>query len=117
MAADTVVGGYQRNHARFRGRARSHYHIILGRFADLVGPRVGAETMRNICVYCGSHPGHDSRYRQAAEALGQLRAERRYGLVYGGGGQGLMGVIANAVLTHGGEVNGVIPSMTKFECS
>ena len=65
--------------------------------------------MRNICVYCGSQPGHDSRYRKVAETLGQLLAERRYGLVYGGGERGLMGAIANAVIIHGGEVNGVIP--------
>ena len=67
----------------------------MGRFTGVAGPRVGTETMRNICVYCGSQPGHDNRYRKVAEALGQLLAERRYGLVYGGGERGLMGAIAN----------------------
>ncbi len=65
--------------------------------------------IRNICVYCGSKPGDDERYRQAAVALGTLLAERGHGLVYGGGNVGLMGVIAETALHSGGEVYGVIP--------
>jgi hypothetical protein len=48
-------------------------------------------------------------YRQAAETLGRLLVQRGYGLVYGGGHVGLMGIIADAVLQAGGEVIGVIP--------
>jgi uncharacterized protein (TIGR00730 family) len=65
--------------------------------------------MRYICVYCGSQAGTDRRYRQAASAMGQLLAKRGYGLVYGGGHVGLMGIVAEAVLAAGGSVIGVIP--------
>jgi len=65
--------------------------------------------MRYICVYCGSQAGTDLRYRQAASLMGQLLAEQGYGLVYGGGHVGLMGIIAEAVLAAGGRVIGVIP--------
>ena len=65
--------------------------------------------MQRICVYCGSQTGHHERYRQAAVVLGQRLAERGHGLVYGGGSVGLMGIIADAVLTSGGKVDGVIP--------
>jgi uncharacterized protein (TIGR00730 family) len=53
--------------------------------------------------------GTNGLYRQAAAELGQLLVQHRYGLVYGGGHVGLMGVIADAVLQAGGEVIGVIP--------
>jgi uncharacterized protein (TIGR00730 family) len=65
--------------------------------------------MRYICVYCGSQAGTDVRYRQAASLMGQLLVEHGYGLVYGGGHVGLMGIIAEAVLESGGRVVGVIP--------
>ena len=65
--------------------------------------------MRNICVFCGSQSGTDSRYRQIAVELGHLLAQRGHGLVYGGGHVGLMGTIADAVLEAGGDVTGVIP--------
>ena len=65
--------------------------------------------MKRICVFCGSNVGARAAYRQAAEALGRCLAERKIGLVYGGGNIGLMGVLADAVLADGGEVQGVIP--------
>lgn len=65
--------------------------------------------MQRICVFCGSRVGANGLYQQAAAELGRLLAQRGYGLVYGGGHVGLMGVIADAVLQHGGEVIGVIP--------
>src|SRR5882672_11244264 len=65
--------------------------------------------MQRICVFCGSQVGTNGLYRQAATALGQLLVRHGYGLVYGGGHVGLMGVIADAVLASGGEVIGVIP--------
>ena len=61
-----------------------------------------------ICVYAGSSVGRSPVYREAAQALGKLLAEEGIGLVYGGGNIGLMGVTADAVLAHGGEVIGVI---------
>jgi len=65
--------------------------------------------MRRLCVFCGSRVGANGLYQQAAAELGRLLVQRGYGLVYGGGHVGLMGVIADAVLQHGGEVIGVIP--------
>ena len=65
--------------------------------------------MRRICVFCGSRPGVNPAYRAAAEALGQMLAERSIELVYGGGNVGLMGIVADACLAAGGKVVGVIP--------
>jgi uncharacterized protein (TIGR00730 family) len=62
----------------------------------------------SVAVYCGSSPGADPRFTAAAAELGRLLAERKIRLVYGGGHVGLMGVIADAVLTRGGEAHGVI---------
>src|SRR4051812_18287244 len=65
--------------------------------------------MKRLCVFCGSAMGTDARYADEARALGQLLVRRGWGLVFGGGHIGLMGVIADAVLAAGGEVIGVIP--------
>ena len=65
--------------------------------------------MYRVCVFCGSKVGDDGQYRTSADQLGKLLVQRGYGLVYGGGSVGLMGVIADAVLEGGGEVIGVIP--------
>lgn len=62
-----------------------------------------------ICVFCGSSFGKDEAYRRAAELTGKLLAQRGIELIYGGGHVGLMGVIADAVLSEGGKVTGVIP--------
>lgn len=62
-----------------------------------------------VCVFCGSQAGTNGLYRQAATDMGRLLARHGYGLVYGGGHVGLMGVIADTVLASGGEVIGVIP--------
>jgi uncharacterized protein (TIGR00730 family) len=66
--------------------------------------------IRNVCVYCGSGDGADERFGEAAEALGRALAAEGVGLVYGGGGEGLMGRLARATLEGGGYVAGVIPS-------
>ncbi len=65
--------------------------------------------MQAVCVFCGSSPGADPAYREEAAALGRLLAESGKTLVYGGGSVGLMGVLADAALAHGGKVIGVIP--------
>lgn len=65
--------------------------------------------MPNICVFCGSSFGHDAIYRTAAADMGQALARNGWGLVYGGGSIGLMGVVADAVMAAGGNVIGVIP--------
>jgi uncharacterized protein (TIGR00730 family) len=63
----------------------------------------------NICVFCGSGTGNQPVYAQAARTLGALMARQGHALVYGGGNIGLMGIVADAVLEHRGEVIGVIP--------
>jgi uncharacterized protein (TIGR00730 family) len=67
------------------------------------------KALKRICVFCGSSFGARPAYKAAAEQLGKTLAERGIGLVYGGGGVGLMGAIADAALAAGGEVIGVIP--------
>jgi len=63
----------------------------------------------NICVFCGAQTGIDPRYGQAADELGKAIAARGFGLVYGGGNVGLMGVVAQSALDNGAAVTGVIP--------
>lgn len=63
----------------------------------------------SLCVYCGSRLGVDARYAETAQAVGQWIGERGGRLVYGGGRNGLMGVVANATLAAGGTVLGIIP--------
>jgi uncharacterized protein (TIGR00730 family) len=65
--------------------------------------------MKRICVFCGSSSGRRPEYRAAAEELGRELARRKIGLVYGGGNVGLMGALADAALSAGGEVTGIIP--------
>jgi uncharacterized protein (TIGR00730 family) len=65
--------------------------------------------MKRIAVYCGSNKGTRPEYATAARALGTLLAREKIDLVYGGGMVGLMGIVADAVLKHGGHVIGVIP--------
>jgi uncharacterized protein (TIGR00730 family) len=65
--------------------------------------------LERIAVFCGSSTGTDPRHAAAAEQLGRVLAERGLGLVYGGAAVGLMGVLADAALSAGGEVVGVIP--------
>ncbi len=65
--------------------------------------------VKNICVYCGSGPGHNPAYAEAARTLGRAMAQANIGLVYGGGSLGLMGEIARSVLGHDGHVTGIIP--------
>ena len=62
-----------------------------------------------LCVYCGSGPGKNPAYMVAAKALGTAMAQANIGLVYGGGGMGLMGEVARGVLAAGGHVTGIIP--------
>lgn len=66
-------------------------------------------TIKRVCVFCGSSPGVRETYGAQARALGQTLAEQAIGLVYGGGGIGVMGVVAEAVIKNDGEVIGVIP--------
>lgn len=63
----------------------------------------------NVCVFCGSSVGKNPIFAEAAREMGMLLAKNSHSLVYGGGRVGLMGVIADSVMEHGGEVIGIIP--------
>jgi uncharacterized protein (TIGR00730 family) len=65
--------------------------------------------IKTVCVYCGSGPGANPHFIEAANAFGKILAENRIRLVYGGGSIGLMGALATSVLDHGGTVIGIIP--------
>ncbi|WP_044562524.1 TIGR00730 family Rossman fold protein [Azospirillum sp. B4] len=69
--------------------------------------------MRRLCVFCGSSPGFEPHFLEAARGLGRALAEAGIGLVYGGASVGLMGAVADAVLAAGGDVIGVIPESLK----
>ena len=64
----------------------------------------------SICVYCGSRPGDDPRFAEVARQVGQWIGSHGGQLVYGGGRNGLMGIVAQATLAAGGQVVGIIPS-------
>ncbi|MEM5401378.1 TIGR00730 family Rossman fold protein [Paraburkholderia unamae] len=67
--------------------------------------------MEAVCVYCGSSPGANPVYTEAAQAFGRALVASNLALVYGGGKVGLMGVIADTVMAGGGRAIGVIPKL------
>lgn len=64
--------------------------------------------LTSVAVYCGSNPGSDPAYAEAAALLGETLAASGISLVFGGGHVGLMGVLSDAVLAAGGQAHGVI---------
>ncbi len=71
-------------------------------------------TIKTVCVYCGSGPGTNPNFIEAAKALGKSLADNKIRLVYGGGSLGLMGAVATSVLDHGGTVTGIIPDFLRM---
>lgn len=71
--------------------------------------------MNKIVVFCGSSLGFNPIYKKAAIQLGNSFVEKEIRLVYGGGKIGMMGVLAETILSQNGEVIGVIPSLLKHE--
>lgn len=65
--------------------------------------------IRNVCVFCASSSKAPAEYMEAARALGEILAGEGWGVVYGAGGAGLMGRLADGALSAGGRVYGVIP--------
>src|SRR4051812_27984447 len=65
--------------------------------------------MKRLCVFCGSQMGQSPIFREQTRQLGAALVERGFGLVFGAGHIGLMGVLADAVLLSGGQAIGVIP--------
>lgn len=85
---------------------------------DLSGPHGVEATVSDgqggrICVFCGSSPGNDLAYAEAARELGRLIGENGHTLVFGGGNVGLMGEVARATRAAGGFVIGVLPSFLR----
>lgn len=74
--------------------------------ADLVA----AGDLRRVTVFCGARPGVQPDHLQLAADFGAALVRRGLGLVYGAGGVGMMGSLADAVLADGGDVTGVIPA-------
>lgn len=66
-------------------------------------------TIRSICVYCGSSNGREKAYLEAGHTLGRSIAKAGLRLVYGGGTKGVMGAVCDGALQAGGAVTGVIP--------
>ncbi len=66
-------------------------------------------TLKRLAVYCGSAPGTDPAFAEAARQTGEAMAARGIDLVYGGGKLGLMGIVADTVRDGGGNTYGVIP--------
>jgi uncharacterized protein (TIGR00730 family) len=64
---------------------------------------------KRICVYCASSPNADESFQESAYSLGRFLAKNDMVTVYGCGGNGLMGKLANGALDHGGLVVGIIP--------
>lgn len=71
--------------------------------------------MKKIVVFCGSSLGFNPVYKEAAIELGNYFAKNKIGLVYGGGKIGMMGVLADTILRHKGDVIGVIPKLLEKE--
>jgi len=71
--------------------------------------------MKRIAVFCGSSKGFSEDYSKQAILLGEYFSKNQIGMVYGGGKIGIMGVIADTMIAHQGEVIGVIPGLLKRE--
>ncbi|HKT74428.1 MAG TPA: TIGR00730 family Rossman fold protein [Steroidobacteraceae bacterium] len=87
------------------GAARSHQRMDPIRH-EPAHPQTGRGA---VCVYCASSRSAHPEYRQAAFELGAVLAERGFEVVYGGGGAGSMGALADGALSQGGRVTGILP--------
>ena len=66
---------------------------------------------KSVAVFCGSRTGKNKLFAKHAEEIGLILAQKNIQLIYGGGANGLMGVVADTVLKNNGKVIGVIPSL------
>jgi uncharacterized protein (TIGR00730 family) len=74
-------------------------------------PQFTPMAIQSLAVFCGSKTGINPLYAEHAAQLGRLMGEKQVKLIYGGGSAGIMGVIADAVMKHGGNVTGIIPKL------
>jgi uncharacterized protein (TIGR00730 family) len=82
--------------------------LHLRYFSDIM-PEIKKSTMKAICVFCGANFNGDPLLKQAIDQLAEIMVNRNMALVFGGGKVGVMGLIADAVLSRGGKAIGVIP--------
>lgn len=81
-------------------------------------PNPDMNTIRSVCVYCGSSPGKGDLYIKAGQTLGRSLAQAGLRLVYGGGTKGVMGAVCEGTMRAGGKVTGIIPRfLTNREAS
>jgi uncharacterized protein (TIGR00730 family) len=76
---------------------------------SMTGEQSSLRRVQRICVFCGASPGARPEYREATAGLARVLVGEGIGVVYGGGGVGLMGALADAVIAEGGDLTGVIP--------
>jgi uncharacterized protein (TIGR00730 family) len=67
--------------------------------------------IKSLAVFCGSKSGNNSVYEKDAKAVGEMMAQNNVTVIYGGGGVGIMKAVADAVMSNGGKVIGVIPKL------
>jgi len=68
-------------------------------------------SIESVAVFCGSHSGKNAVFAEQVKDLGKLLAMLKVKVVYGGGQKGLMGILADAVLEHEGQIMGIIPEL------
>ena len=67
--------------------------------------------IKSLAVFCGSKTGNNPLFEAHAKELGQILADKKVTLIYGGGNKGIMGAVANAALENNGKVIGIIPQV------
>ncbi|NMM10108.1 MAG: TIGR00730 family Rossman fold protein [Polaromonas sp.] len=77
--------------------------------SELTAPKKLTKSAFSVCVYCGSRPGNTPEFAAVARHVGTWIGAHGGQLVYGGGRNGLMGIMADAALAAGARVIGVIP--------
>ena len=116
MALERVTGTVEaRAHKSVRrvsvpGRKRQRPDVRQGLLR-----KMAPESLKCVCVYCGSSQGVNESYSIAAQQLGSELAKRQMALVYGGGSVGLMGKVAAAASSYGALVTGIIPKSLEPE--
>ena len=83
--------------------------LTRGRALGSMARTIYAQQVQRACIFCGSSPGARPAYTEAAEDLGMLLVQNGITLVFGGATVGLMGRLADTVVSEGGEAIGVIP--------
>tara|TARA_R110002074_G_scaffold400167_1_gene595009 strand:+ start:167 stop:535 length:369 start_codon:yes stop_codon:yes gene_type:complete len=71
------------------------------------------QKIKKVCVYCASSENIDSKYFEATEKLARVLAKNNITVVYGGGSRGLMGKLADTILSEKGRIVGIMPHFMK----